>query len=295
MLTLHSKEDNSVNFVEVTKDKGAFESRYVCREDDQIIVYLSSHTGCNKSCRFCHLTQTNQTQMVEASVEDLTAQAYRVMDHFDCLDEEEKEKFKKVNFNFMARGEPLANQVVLRKWSQISDSLGDLAKSKNLTPKYNISTIMPTEMASRSLQDVFGKDENVVIYYSLYSLKSPFRRKWLPKAINPIEALNKLSDWQQITGKIPVLHWCFIEDENDDYETMQDIVRAVITRGLKVKFNLVRYNPFSHYQGKESNDETLKRNFEYLANAFGQNGSQIVPRVGYDVKASCGMFVDVTV
>jgi adenine C2-methylase RlmN of 23S rRNA A2503 and tRNA A37 len=197
----------------------------------------------------------------------------------------------RVNFNFMSRGEPLANPSVLTSWNDVRRPLQSLAEQHALVAKYNISTIMPEEMSDRSLYEVFG-DSSAQIYYSLYSMREEFRKRWLPKAINPHDALWKLVDWQQKTGELVSLHWAFIEGENDSLEVLEEIIRAILVRSLNVKFNLVRYNPYSPAQGKEPSEEIIQRNFDYLAEAFGNEKSRIVPRVGFDVKASCGMFVD---
>jgi len=61
---------------------------------------------------------------------------------------------------------------------------------------------------------------------------------------------------------------------------------------LICEFNLVRYNPASPEQGLESSEEIINRNVGIIQNRFNFNSKvQIIPRVGFDVKASCGMFV----
>lgn len=282
---LYSNEDDSVNFVTHHPDGGAFEARYVRRVPEYFISYLSSHTGCQKACRFCHLTAMRQTMMTPARALDYWGQAIETFKHYDT-----QNAASRVNFNFMARGEPLANPTILNDWKTIERPLQGLAWSNHLEEKFNISTIMPEEMTDRSLKDVFGNSK-AQIYYSLYSMNETFRKRWLPKSLSPHVALDKLVEWQQDTGELVTLHWAFIEGENDDLETLEKIILATTWRDLKVKFNLVRYNPYSDKQGKEPNEEILQRNFNYLANAFGHPKSRIVPRVGPDIYASCGQFI----
>ena len=140
---LESQEDDSVNFVAATNDGGNIETRFVQREPDHFIIYLSSHTGCNKSCRMCHLTATGQTTMTDVTPEQYIEQARRVFDYWETMDPiamairyyrlnspyplsafdiPTREDNDHVHFNFMARGEPLANKYMLRTTSETFDS-----------------------------------------------------------------------------------------------------------------------------------------------------------------------------
>ena len=129
-----------------------------------------------------------------------------------------------------------------------------------------------------------------MLYYSLYSISPQFRKKWIPKALPVDSMMEKLKNWQDEGGEV-ALHWAFIEGVNDSKEDIEQIIEKLEQYSLKAKFNLVRYNPFSQSQGKESQEEIIQENFKILANYLNNPKSRIVPRVGFDVKASCGMFV----
>lgn len=286
-----SQEDKSVNFL---LDNGQ-ECRYARHSDEYIIVYLSSHNGCNMACRFCHLTQTGQTSFVESTVEEMEAQAKLVLDHYVSQVHNGKEKLaKRVHFNWMAKGDPMSSSVIRGKWLRLTTMLELAALSCMLTEvRFNLSTIFPKEhtvLAKAALRTVMVRDNVPVIYYSLYSLKEEFRKRWLPKAEDPRVVLKALGVWQKQTKGKVVLHWAFIEGENDNEEDLIELVKVVRQEQVRAKFNLVRYNPFSENQGRETNDVDRQRLFDYMLEKMELPGSRIVPRVGFDVAASCGMF-----
>jgi adenine C2-methylase RlmN of 23S rRNA A2503 and tRNA A37 len=285
---LKSNEDKSINFV----FDNWHEARYVRREDSYFIVYLSSHDGCNKACRFCHLTQTGQTSFNETTIEEYINQAQVVLEYYDTI-KSQQGCAQKVNFNFMARGEPLANSVILNNAKELFDKLDILALERNLQATFNISTILPKEVENINLVDVFKEiTQPYMIYYSLYSVDPIFRKNWLPKAMDYKLALQKLENLQSILGTPIAFHWAFIKDKNDSMEAMEQLKQELNNYKITAKFNLVRYNPYSNKQGEESDMNVLEYNFNYLNTLFNNTKSRIVPRVGMDVKASCGMFVE---
>lgn len=300
---LTSTEDRSVNFVRPSNQ----ESRYVRREDDYFIVYLSSHNGCNKACRFCHLTQTKQTDMVEASVDEMLFQAASVIEHYEKMVRDRKEpEANRIHFNWMARGDALASSVILTKWAELTRGLRELAAGSGIVDvQFNISSIFPKEEMSEVIDDryfekiydaFYSKEiedsKNMpVFYYSLYSMREQFRKRWLPKAADPRLILDALTKWQNRTGQPVVLHWAMIEGENDSAMDVAGIAGAIRFFGLKAKFNLVRYNPYSVMLGHEPAEAIIQRRFDEMVLEMKAPGSRIVPRVGRDVFASCGTFV----
>lgn len=282
---LNSEIDRSVNFVE-EQLVGFLESRFVRKSDDYFIAYLSSQTGCNRGCTFCHLTATGQTSFVDSSHNDFMAQAIQIFKHYRA----EKVPAKYMHYNFMARGEPLANKILLESGDELLSKLGQVAKEEGLPAKFNISTIMPMTL-KQSLVQTFNYI-TPTIYYSLYSTNPDWRKKWMPAAMDVSSALDLLKEYQDFSKKIVKIHYAFIANENDSEEEINKVCDAVDKVKLNCEFNLVRYNPASPDQGEESSDEVINRNVTIISNRFKFNGKvQVIPRVGFDVKASCGMFV----
>jgi adenine C2-methylase RlmN of 23S rRNA A2503 and tRNA A37 len=283
---LQSGLDVSVNFVREGPFPGKIEARYVRRKPEVFIVYLSSQTGCAKACRMCHLTQSGQTDFEDVPIDGYFQQADEVLEWYDRLNQ----PARIAHFNFMARGEVFANQYVHADAERLLIGLGQRATSRGLVPVFKFSTIMPQEMAEVALADLFGAF-SPDIYYSIYSVDPRFRRRWLPKAMDAELALAKLYDYQRIARKVPVLHWAFIEGENSDEASVAHLCDAVNAAGLRVDVNIVRYNPYSERQGVEPSIEVIEAHRRLLMDRLQGSRVQIVDRVGFDVKASCGMFV----
>jgi 23S rRNA (adenine2503-C2)-methyltransferase len=291
--TKKSEIDDSVNFYREygTHTKGIIECRYVRRTEDYFIVYLSSDIGCNKACRFCHLTQTNQTSSNYLSWDNVHKQIEKVFEHYKT-----QKPAKKVHFNFMARGEPLSNDKFEQSWEFINSSMESFARREDLDYQVNISTIMPLDYRENLMKQFNGK---VTIYYSLYSMNHDFRRKWLPKAMPVGRALDILKDIQSYNNIGVKLHWAFIEGENDSVEDFEKIYSNLPWYGVSIEgINIIKYNPFSERQGKGISNNKLVElisAYEHYSKDnehYNLSPIKLIPRVGFDVNASCGMFVN---
>lgn len=276
--TLKSQLDASVNFVEAQL-VGFLESRYVRREARYFVAYLSSQTGCNRGCQMCHLTVTGQTQFKNADLQDFVSQYDVILRHYV-----KDEPAPLVHVNFMARGEPLANPTITETSTELFCALSAQSRDLNLHTKFNVSTIMPVTLR-KSLVDCFPL-VTPTIYYSMYSVDPVFRQKWLPAAMNVEQALDLLAEYQYVSKKLIKLHGAFIAGENDHVDQVHDMMQAVYKRGIRAEFNIVRYNPYSVSQGVESaNLEGIQEVIQsYMP-------CKLITRVGSDVAASCGTFV----
>jgi len=280
MIRLTSKQDSSVNFV-LPSESGMFESRFVDRPNSgHSIIYLSSMSGCARACRMCHLTATQQVRAVPATMEDYLEQARPVVAHLKSLGESESKPL--IHYNFMARGEALDNPILQGSAQVLFEKLAGLVAP---TPsKFLISSIFP-KTAPLELARFKGA-HLPTFYYSLYSVGHD-RAKWIPQGRAPREVLRALTEWQQSTGAEVKVHFAFIKGFNDSPESVAAITSAVKESGLLARFNIVRYNPPDH-TSEEPEEAKIASLVDLLREDF---DVKVVPRVGFDVQASCGMFV----
>jgi 23S rRNA (adenine2503-C2)-methyltransferase len=278
-----SKLDASVNFIR-DANVGRIEARYVRRTDDYVVVYLSSQTGCRQACRMCHLTATGQAKLRDVTRDEIVEQADRVFEHYRT-----QPRARSVHYNFMARGEPMLNRAILDDSGALFDTLWQRADALDLRPRFLVSTILPAETGDRPLDDIFRR-YHPEIYYSLYSMAPEFRKRWLPKAQPAEVALDRLAAWQRATYKIVKIHYAFIAGENDSERDVHAVCDALEARGLYVHINIVRYNPPGPTHGEEPSENVLERNMAIFSARLAKARVRVIPRVGFDVKASCGMF-----
>ena len=280
-----SKVDNSINYIKTFEKGQVLESRFVQREGDKLIIYLSSQTGCEMSCRMCHLTATGQNKNVrDATLNEVLSQFYTVISEITKTDA------TKIHINFMARGEPLLNKDLMINFGYLTGLIShvcDLSLGVS-DVRFNVSTIMPKNYWSLNATDQeFGR---VSIYYSMYSVDGSFRKRWLPRAMDPCLAIPNLKKYHKLGCKIKV-HFALIDSENDSILDIRNMCNLFLKHDFRPDFNLVAYNPYSSSQGKESSQSTYADVKNMIKEILGVN-VKIIPRVGFDIKASCGMFSD---
>lgn len=303
---LFSEEDDSINLISPQPGGGSFESRYVRRNGDEFIIYLSSMSGCNLSCRFCWLTQLNQTEMVPATTQDYVNCAMSVINEAELMSYD-LSHITTVHVNFMARGDFFSNPHAVKYPTLLFNDLTDAIKRAlgEVKVKFKISTIFPDNSASRhpALRDdirhlkelIIGgesyptiRDWGTEIYYSLYSLRPDFRKKWLPKAVDP----EIVGEAFRGTHEGLRLHYALIAGQNDTEEDVALIHNWLERYDLKVIYNLVAYNPYSFKSGEESDAISRQTYLNQLNLSHRVISSQVIPIRGKDIKVSCGMFVE---
>jgi adenine C2-methylase RlmN of 23S rRNA A2503 and tRNA A37 len=248
-------------------------------------------------CKFCWLTVTKQTKFQHTTIDEYGSQLDIVLNHAKQIDKDNSKNVR-VNINLMSRGEALANKNIINNYPSFYNEMNTVAKKYDYAKtKINISTIMPSVVADRKLFDIFHHNP-INLYYSLYSINDNFRKKWLPNAMPWRSALDKLWEFHDATNNTITFHFAIIENENDDIGEIKKMSEIIKNMNFKsTKFNLVRYNPHPSQQYKEPPIEKLNEIYDIFKSACNDNDiktnkSRIVPRIGYDVFASCGMFYD---
>lgn len=283
-----SQLDGSVNFIWHLSD-GQIEARYVRRAKERFIVYLSVQTGCALGCRMCHLTQTKQVEAHNLTITEILMQAQTVLNWYqEMVGRGEIEAATIVDFSFMARGDFFNNPGLIAQADDLLCSLEEAARELHLYTCIKISTIMPRVIDGANLAGDIFRRTSPDLYYSLYSVDSEFRKRWLPRALAPDRALAMLSGWQDQSRKLIILHSAFIAGENDSRDGINAMAKAVWLHGLRTDYNVVRYNPFSSQHGAET--PHLGYCVAWLKAAFPQSRVKVIDRVGRDIFASCGMF-----
>lgn len=297
MRSLYSTLDASANFI-VAHKGSLIESRYVRRDPTTISAYLSSHNGCTMGCKFCWLTATGQTKFNHSNITNYNDQLIRILEHAKDKDSEEDKTKIRLNINFMARGEPLANKTVINDYPALSKSLQDIVRSYGyLCTKINLSTIMPHTVKEELATYFSAADLLPNIYYSMYSTNPAFRNKWIPKAQPYDRALAILKNYQMTTDSPITIHFAVIKGENDNLQDVLEMAKVIKDKDFSLlKFNIIQYNPPSNSKYISADTESIDEIFNILSSVakdveITTKRSRIVPRVGEDVKASCGMFI----
>lgn len=112
-------------------------------------------------------------------------------------------------------------------------------------------------------------------------------------------ALDKLKEYSIINTSSPItFHCAFIKGENDNLDDIDEMIHEINKRDFeKLKFNIVKFNPHKNSVHKETDKEILDiilKKFEQNTKFTNKNynSTRIVPRVGPDSYASCGMFIN---
>ena len=290
---LKSALDASVNWT-IPYKKSLVECRYVRRKPEYISGYLSSHNGCRMKCKFCWLTATQQYDFNHVTIDNYANQLNTILSYAKKIDKDNSSDVR-VNINMMSRGEPMANKYIIKEYPLFHDTLQEVVSKYNYGyMKINVSSIFPHTIKNYALNEVF-QNKPANIYYSIYSINENFRQKWLPNALPVKISLDKLKAYQFETDNPITFHFAVIKGENDNLEDVKRMANLIDSYNFtKTKLNIVGFNPNPTLNYEEGNAVNVYNILSQVVNDTNikTNKSRIVDRVGQDVYASCGMFIN---
>lgn len=279
---LTSTIDGSVNHV--YPDGSEF--RCVTRADHPTI-YLSSHTWCGLGCTMCHLTAMSGA-MTPLAPSTIATRGLRLVSALP------RAARTRINIAFMARGDVMAHPHVTDVM-EVADIVGRASRADFY--KVTLSTVMPrmlltgtaagTRLGERMVS-MIGRYRPTV-YWSAYSPDKDTRRTIIPRGLDPITAVAALAEWQRQTDQLVVVHHALIRGVNDAEHHPRGLIDLIAAAGLHVRVNLVRFNPPPNSDMVEADDASYQTHCRIYADAGFK--CRVQPRVGFDVAASCGMFI----
>ena len=275
----HSPSDNSYKFLLQTSDKNLIESIAII-ENKRVILCVSCMVGCPLGCKFC-ATGTELKFKRNLDTSEIVGQYIAVQNYL-------KKNGISENINnvvFMGMGEPFLNTNNVEKSIELFTQKDGFGISKN---KITISTAGVTKSPSGiSLSDFINKHQ-IKLAVSINFPTDKQRSQFMP--INKKTPLNELIDeLKKINLKkrdYITIEYLMIEKINDTLLHAQQLRNLL--KSLKVKINLIPYNPVKMFKAKPSTENQITEfsNFLRSKSIF----VSVRRSKGKDVLGGCGQF-----
>ncbi len=262
------QEDSVVKFAVMLSDGNLIES-VIIPTRSRATLCLSSQVGCRMGCVFC--TTGRMGLLRNLTVEEIVWQVYAAR---FVLNQ------KIDNLVFMGMGEPLDNfDNVIQAIQVLTDQRGLDFPLRRIT----ISTAGLVEgLAELSALNM----PNLRLAVSLNATDNPLRSRLMP--INrryPLEMLREaLAAVPLGRDSVLFIEYVLLKDINDAEEHARAL--AAYLQGLKVRINLIAYNPGEQAAFCAPLPETIRR-FQNRLTAAGLF-TRLRPEHGRRIKAACG-------
>lgn len=242
----------------------------VMRYHNRTSVCVSSQVGCKFGCRFC---QTGRLGFVRnLFVEEILSQI-AIANSILCRDEKPVS-----HVVFMGMGEPLDNyENVVAAVKRLTAKDGFSLRWDRVT----ISTLGLPEKIER-----LAADARCALAVSLHAARDALREELMPfTSKTPLTELKKaLLKFQRITDNDITFEFILIKDKNSSLREAKELV--TFCHGLRVKVNLIPFNPFPELPFERPSDDEIRSFQSYLS-------SRSIPAPvrhskGLDISAACG-------
>lgn len=234
-----------------------------------VTLCISSQVGCRMGCAFC---ETGRMGLIRhLSTAEIVMQVFLAVHTL---------KAKVRNIVFMGMGEPLDN------YDHVLQAIRVLSDPNALALGESRITVSTSGLVDKIYQLIEDFPPAVNLAVSVNASNDMIRQKIMP--VNRKWDMNQLRKAMDLYCSHPrrqiLAEYVLIKDVNDSIENAKEL--ADYLRGLKVKVNLIPYNPQSRDRFAPSPNEKIE---DFIA-TLRQEGYQVLIRKtkGQDIMAACG-------
>ena len=266
--------DRSYKFLLETKDQNFIESILIL-ESGRSTLCVSCMIGCPLKCKFCATGSELQFKK-NLKTSEILGQFIVIQDFI----KEHNLSEKITNIVFMGMGEPLLNLENVEKAIQILTSMDGFGLSKS---RITVSTAGVTKNLANFINK-YGVKLAVSIHFPTEEQRSEF----MP--VNKLYSLSQLiSELKKINlnkRDFITIEYLMIKDLNDSLMHAKSLLKSI--SNLKVKINLIPFNPIKTFTANPSSNDTIEKfaNFLKAKNIF----VTIRKSRGKDTQGACGQF-----
>lgn len=270
----YSSSDNSYKFLLKTHDENLIEAIAI-QKDKRITLCVSCMIGCTLGCKFCATgTQIKFKRNLDAS--EIIGQYIVVQNYL-----KDKNIAKSItNIVYMGMGEPFLNIKNVENSIRTFTSSNCFGISKN---KITISTAGIT----KGLSDFVNK-YNINLAVSVHFPTNEQRTEFMPinKGIPLEKLISELKKIKLDKRKYITIEYLMINEINDTLFHAQKL--KYLFKSLKIKVNLIPYNPTKMFKAKSSTEDQINKFAKYLISK--SIFVTIRRSKGKDVLGGCGQF-----
>jgi 23S rRNA (adenine2503-C2)-methyltransferase len=293
VIEIQTAQDGTTKFALLLKDGEVIEMVLI-PERDHFTLCVSSQVGCSMGCKFCLTARSgfkrnleaweiiSQVVLAKRWLKDfLSPRAKRGVSPVVLAKRWLKEKEENLplrNIVFMGMGEPLANYTnLVQSLKILADQEGFNFSRKRLT--VSTAGIVPKIWA-------LAKDFPTALAVSLHSADQSLRDYLMPGVKKyPLSDLwESIKAFPRIKNGRTTIEYVLLKDINDGEEHAEKLYRFL--KGLKVKVNLIPFNPHPELPFKRPEPERVEAFQRYLLN----RGVLTTVRKskGLEISAGCG-------
>jgi 23S rRNA (adenine2503-C2)-methyltransferase len=271
----HSIRDNSYKFLLETEDKKIIESICIIQKN-RATLCLSCMIGCPLKCVFC-ATGSLVKFVRKLTSAEIIGQYCTILNYI-----KQNNIFNKItNIVFMGMGEPFLNIPEIEKSLDVFLDTSCLSFSRS---RITISTAG----VKAPIAEIINK-YRVKLAVSIHFPTDELRAKYMPvaKSLSLKDLIIELKKIKLSYRDSIMIEYIMINNINDQIAHANQLVKLV--SDLKVKINLIPYNPTENFPEKPSTEENINTFAQYLKN----KSLMVTVRrsAGTDISGGCGQFV----